>query len=123
MSDLPVSSHSTSEIINDTRIVPSGINMTIRPDTGVYWKSHKILPCTIFLILRGNLTITVEVTGPADRVDFYINGVLQSTWYFPPYVFTIEWEKPFTKICSTLTAYASSGETVSKNITIWRLFR
>jgi hypothetical protein len=125
MSAFPISSHSTGKIINDTKIVPCGIYMTIQPDTGVFWKGHKILSCEIYFILHGKLTMVATVTGNITAyVEFYFNGVLQGTVTAPgPFDWAFEMGgRPFLKTSFTITAKGSNGDSVSKEIVIFRLF-
>jgi len=129
MGVFPSSSHSTSKIVNDTKIVPSGLFMTVSPDPGVYWNGHKILPCQIYFILHGKLPMVFTViptsnTSDPAYVEFYINGVCQWNASSPgPYVYCIVWGgRVFLKTSCTITAKDGLGDSVSKEIVIFRLF-
>jgi len=112
------------KIVNDAEISPLGVNLTVSPDNGVYWKSHKILPSNMILILHGKLTITAVVTGGYfNYVEFYINGVLQYNCSSPgPYYYSFDiGRRPFLKTSFTISAIGQTFN-LSKEITVCRLF-
>jgi hypothetical protein len=96
-----------------------------RPENGIYFNEEKILPFCVPLILCGNITIWIEVIANGsglDRVEFYINDLLQATipGSGPVYSWCLSW-RPFSKLNFKVIAY-SFDESASDEIVIWRLF-
>ena len=123
----PVDSNGKNLPEKDLSLFQKGINVTFtHPENGIYFNDHKILPFYVPLVLCGNITIEVVVSNGSglDRVEFYVNDVLQETVYgfqVPVYEWYLSWE-PFSKINFKVIAY-SFNETASDDIMIWRLFR
>ncbi len=100
------------------------VNFT-RPENGIYFYDHKILPFFVPLVLCGPITIAVTVSNYYGMdIEIYINGVLQDIIIGPgptyTWGFSYSWAR-FSKISLNLTAY-TFNETISDEITIWRIF-
>lgn len=123
----PVDSNGKNPPEKERSLFQKGINVTFTyPEKWIYFNDHKILPFFVPLVLCGNITIEVVVSNGSglDRVEFYVNDVLQETVYgFQGLVYEwyLSWE-PFSKLNFKVIAY-SFNETASDEIMIWRLFR
>jgi len=109
-------------------------NVTVRftyPENGIYWNDHKIARFPVPLILHyyfsDTITINLEINGTEniDKIDYYLNGLLQFTWTGPG---AFPWESkmplaPFSHTSLKITAYTPFGESGIDEITIYRLFR
>ena len=106
----------------------SSIEVTItEPESGIYRNNNKILPFFIPLVLCGAIAIEAEVVpyDEWDRMEIYINGVLQETVFGPGPVYEfapLSWS-PFLKIKFGIAVYTFDGNHASDEITIWRIFR
>ena len=96
------------------------------PFNGIYFYNHKILPFCVPLILCGPITvqITVYCDYGVDRIEIYLNSVLQETIMGPgpTYVWgsSFTWAR-FSKISLKLAVCFFNG-TISDEYTIWRIF-
>ncbi len=92
-----------------------------RPENGVYFKEEKILPFCVPLVISGNITIWWEVINGSgfNRLDIYINDVLQYTFEGPgpEYGWCLLPWKPFSKLTFKVIAY-SFDESASDEIVI-----
>ena len=97
----------------------------IRPENGIYFYDHKILPFPVPLVVCGKITIEAEIEpiSELDRVEYYINDGLHQTISAPPWFLIWSWGGiPFSKITFRLIAYDFYGNHASDEITIWTLF-
>jgi len=107
------------------------------PSNGLYWNDRKIAeyPAIFFLhyyfkikaTIPIVITIDVGSSGSINRVEFYINGALQSTIQGPGPAYSWTYEilvTPFHhSMTFTITVVLNNGEEVlNDNVTIYRLF-
>ena len=121
--------HSSESFKIDTQ-APT-VNIT-KPDVGIYWRDRKIWPLIEFSLLNWStpfiirdITIVAsanDATSGIDRVEFYIDSVLESTDTTAPY----EWnwdETVFFTHTIEVKAYDAAGhmDTASKNVRIFNI--
>ena len=107
-----------------TLCVVTPVQMKIsKPENGVYFGDKKILPFPSPLCL-GKITIESSVqsmTFPIERVEFYVDDVLQETITAEPYSWT--WSHPaFFKHIVKIIAYDTAGHTATREISIRKFF-
>jgi len=128
------------EHFNERECSSVGENITVTftyPENGIYWNDRKIMPYSVPFILHGNGNLSFNwfrfyrdtpveytITGPVDRVDFYLDGSLIGSATAAPYELDFSILMPsFSHITVKIIAYgASQGDWGSDEITIWRLF-
>lgn len=119
------STQKTGTVLHDAPFI------THTPDDGLYWNNRKIAeyPVPLFLHyyfkIKATFTLGMSAEGEFEKVEFYLNGVLQETFTGPgPYVYT--WEVMITPFRHSPTlgikAYPSEGDVISDTITVYRLF-
>ena len=128
------------ESFNERECSSVGENITVTftyPENAIYWNDRKIMPYSVPFILHGNgdlsfnwfrfyrdTPVEYTITGPIDRVDFYLDGSLIGSATAAPYEFELPILMPsFSHITVKIIAYGGSqGDWGSDEITIWRLF-
>ena len=79
------------------------------------------LPLTVIL---GKITVEAEVRGiinEVEKVEFYIDNDLKNTDDDEPFLWL--WEEPaFLTHTIKVIAYYNIGETISKEISVWKFF-
>lgn len=128
------------ESFNERECSSVGENITVTftyPENAIYWNDRKIMPYSVPFILHGNgdlsfnwfrfyrdTPVEYTITGPIDRVDFYLDGSLIGSVTAAPYEFEFPILMPsFSHITVKIIAYgASQGDWGGDEITIWRLF-
>ena len=107
----------------------------ITPDDGLYWNDHKIAEYPVPLFLHYYfkiwatipIVITIETSGDLERIEIYINELLQETIYGPGPVYSWSYDVTITPFHHSQTFgiklfYFDSEEVISDNVTISRLF-
>ena len=92
-----------------------------RPDRYIYIRDNETIPFIIPIIV-GKLTIKAEAysSEEVEKVEFYLNNILQYTDVEEPYTWT--WEKsPFGFYKIEVRVYDGSGKTASDSIFVIRL--
>jgi hypothetical protein len=121
--------HSSESFKIDT-LAPT-VDIT-KPDIGIYWRDRKIWPPFEFSLLEWStpfiirdITIVAsanDATSGIDRVEFYIDSVLESTDTTVPYEWN--WDKTvFFTHTIEVKAYDAAGhmDTASKNVRIFNI--
>lgn len=112
---------------------PTMIDIT--PHDGLYWNDCKIAEYPVPLFLHYYfkiwatipIGITIETSGDLQRIEIYINELLQETIYGPGPAYSWSYNVTITPFHHSLTfgikvLYFESEEVISDNVTIYRLF-
>jgi hypothetical protein len=123
------STQKTTKVMQDTPFIEH------TPDDGLYWNDRKIAEYPVLFFLHYYfkfkatfpIIITVNSGGiGCDKVEIYFNGVLQETITGPGPVYVWPFEVTVTPFHHSLTGgikvYLISGEVLSDNVTVYRLF-
>ncbi len=108
----------------------------ITPSDGLYWNDHKIVdyPVPLFLHYYFKIWATIPITifinasdaEGFERVEFYINDLLQFTMMGPGPQYGISYNVTIPPFHHSSTfgikVYVNGGEVMSDNVTIYRLF-
>jgi len=105
------------------------------PSDGLYWNDRKIAEYPVPLFLHYYfkiwatipIGITIETSGDLQRIEIYINELLQETIYVPGPVYSWSYDVTITPFHHSQTFgiklfYFDSEEVISDNVTIYRLF-
>jgi hypothetical protein len=87
------------------------------PEKGVYINNHMVLPFFTPVIL-GAIDIVADTSEATTHVDFYIDDALQHTDTEAPFMWLWD-EKAFFKHTLKVVAHDVSGNTASRDITVW----
>jgi len=101
--------------------VPPIVNLT-KPEKSLYVYNRRILPFFIPLII-GKITIEANATDNfhVDRVEFYIDDVLQANDTTEPYSWTWNSKTLFSHTIKVI-AYDNAFKSDSDEITVWKFF-
>ncbi len=104
--------------------IPTYIQMQVtKPENALYIGDKKILPF-FTPVSFGKITIETTVTSNNDnieRVEFFVDGALQSTDTTAPYSWT--WNRiAFLKHPIKIVAYDTEGHNSSRELTLWKFF-
>jgi hypothetical protein len=95
----------------------------MRPENGVYLADRKVLPFPMSLVF-GRITINTSFQGQktgVEKVEFYVDDVLQQTVSAAPYEWTwTHWS--FFRHVVKVVAYDSENRTAARQLTLWRFF-
>jgi len=95
----------------------------MRPENGVYMADRKVLPFKAPLCF-GKITINASVQSQnygIEKVEFYVDNVLQQTATAVPYEWTwTHWA--FFKHVVKVVAYDTGGRNTTRQVTLWRFF-
>jgi hypothetical protein len=104
--------------------IPTYIQMQVtKPENALYIGDKKILP---FFTPVSIGKITIETTAASnnyniDRVEFFLDGALQSTDTTAPYSWT--WNHfAFLQHAIKVVAYDTQGHNSSRELTLWKFF-
>jgi len=117
----------TVKIADENEYSPLSITITfIEPKRGIYKDMEKIFPFFTVLVIRGLVEVNISITGSPDEIDYveyWFNNELFDNETNPPFGLAgCLGGDPLTRVTIKVIAYPSSGNPVSKKITIWRLF-
>jgi hypothetical protein len=107
-----------------TLCIPTTIQMKVtRPQNALYIADKKVLPFFTPVCL-GRITIETNATSineGIDRVEYYVDGTLQSTDTNAPYSWT--WDtRAFFKHTVSVVAYDTAGHTSMREFILWKFF-
>jgi hypothetical protein len=107
-----------------TLYIPTNIQMKVtKPENALYISDKKILPFFTPVSI-GKITIETTVTSNnynIERVEFFVDGTLQSTDTTAPYSWT--WTKvAFLQHTIKIVAYDTAGHTSSRECTLRKFF-
>ncbi|MEM0466255.1 MAG: DUF2341 domain-containing protein [Candidatus Thermoplasmatota archaeon] len=94
-----------------------------KPEKALYIMNKKILSFPVPCII-GTIDVDVEVTDQesgVDRVEFYLDGILQQTSTTPPYRWT--WSvRSFFFYYITIVAYDVNNNSRTSEVKVWKFF-
>jgi len=94
----------------------------LTPENAVYFFDTKVFPFFVPVCI-GQITVECSALDNIllDRVEFYLNDVLQDTVTAEPCIW--EWSTPgFSKYTVKVIAYDFSGNNESKELSVWKFF-
>lgn len=107
------------DLINDSQ---SNLDI-IKPTNGIYVRNRRLVSFLCPIIL-GDIDVIANASNDQygiDRVEFYIDDILQYSDHTEP--FTITWENPaFFKHLIKVIAFNTNGESVLREISVWKFF-
>ncbi len=104
--------------------VPSFIQMQVtKPQDGLYIGDRLIMPLSTPVSI-GRITVSANATcnnNGIDRVEFYVDGTLQSTDEEAPFSWT--WDRmAFLRHTIKIVAYDTQSNSCSREIVLWKFF-
>jgi hypothetical protein len=106
----------------------------ITPHDGLYWNDRRIAeyPVPLFLHyyfkIKASIpvVVTIEASADLDKIEIYINDVLQETIVDPGLTYTWSFHVTILPFRHSPTfgikVYFTAGEFINDNVTIYRLF-
>jgi hypothetical protein len=90
-----------------------------KPEKALYLNNNKVFPLILTTIIIGSITVETEVSGSqAEKVEFYIDDVLEYTDYSEP--FNWIWDEQISmKHTIKVKAYDQNKTSVEKSINVW----
>jgi hypothetical protein len=119
---------------NKTMLKTNAPTFEHTPGDGVYWNNHKIAEYPVPLFLHYYfricaiipITLGFEASEGLDRIEIYINELLQETIIGPGPAYSWAFNVIVTPFHHSPTfgikLYHDGGEIISDNVTIYRLF-
>jgi len=103
--------------------IPPEVHIT-KPVKAIYINNNKILPFVAAIII-GDVDLEAEASDEngIEKVDFYVDGVLRHTDYYPPYRCTTWHEfSLFKRHTIRVVAYDAVDNHAESEIKVWKIF-
>jgi hypothetical protein len=105
-----------------TLCIPSSVQLQItKPDKGLYLHDHRLfsLPAPVCIGPVTVETSAVSAHAGIDKVEFYLDGMLQSTVWAEPFQWT--WSTPaWLHHQLSVVAYNDQNMSTMRNLTVWK---